>query len=113
MATSTAVPTVPLSQISFAKLLAKDNGEAERLFQACKNLGFFCLDLCSHPEGVQLLEVSDRLLALGGPLFDLPSKELLLYRMSERSMYGYVVRLILIFDRSYFLHVNRLRSAGC
>jgi len=67
MDTSTVVPTVPLSRISFAKLLAKDKGETERLFQACKNLGFFSLDLRSHPEGTQLLGVSDRLLALGEP----------------------------------------------
>lgn len=95
---STVVPTVPLSRISFAKLLAKDKGETERLFQACKNLGFFSLDLRSHPEGTQLLEVSDRLLALGEPLFDMPPKELLQYRMSGKSMYGYVISLAFVFD---------------
>jgi len=109
MDTSTVVPTVPLSRISFAKLLAKDKGETERLFQACKNLGFFSLDLRSHPEGTQLLGVSDRLLALGEPLFDLPPKELLQYRMSGKSMYGYVISLAFVFD---VIHCGDIECSG-
>lgn len=36
-----------LSVISFQKLLKNDNEEASRLFSACSEWGFFCLDLTS------------------------------------------------------------------
>ena len=41
----TDVPTAPLLRISLAKLLAHDVAEEEALFVACRDLGFFYLDL--------------------------------------------------------------------
>ncbi len=50
------VPTVKLETISLAKLIANDEDEARRLFENCKDPGFFNLDLTDHPDGVQLLK---------------------------------------------------------
>ena len=42
---STSVPTAPLLRISLARLLAREKEEEERLWDACRELGFFYLDL--------------------------------------------------------------------
>jgi hypothetical protein len=39
------VPTAPLLRISLSKLTQGDLGEIDRLWQACRELGFFYLDL--------------------------------------------------------------------
>jgi hypothetical protein len=39
------VPTAPLLRISLTKLTQGDSGEIDRLWQACRELGFFYLDL--------------------------------------------------------------------
>ncbi|TKA67463.1 hypothetical protein B0A55_09518 [Friedmanniomyces simplex] len=43
------VPTAPLLRLKLAKLLSHDAEEEERLWQACRELGFFYLDLRSGP----------------------------------------------------------------
>jgi isopenicillin N synthase-like dioxygenase len=50
------VPTVKLETISLAKLLSFEEKEVQRLFENCKEPGFFNLDLTDHPMGVQMLK---------------------------------------------------------
>ncbi|ROV97138.1 hypothetical protein VMCG_07467 [Cytospora schulzeri] len=52
----TDVKTVQLKTLSLAKLLAKDEAELQRIYQNCKDPGFFQLDLTDDAQGIQLLK---------------------------------------------------------
>ena len=47
-------PTIDLPQISLRKLLENDKSEFESVWNICKSIGFFYLDLTDHPQGVKL-----------------------------------------------------------
>ena len=81
------IPTVPLVQISLRKLLEDDQSESDRFFTACKDLGFFYLDLRGTTEGRSLLEDADELFDVGSKLFDLPLEEKQRYDFSEQNSY--------------------------
>lgn len=82
------VPTAPLLQISMSKLVNREPGEVQRFVQACKNLGFFYLDL--RGSGDEILSQSCRLFDVGAELFDLPLEEKLKYNFaSQNSYFGY------------------------
>ncbi|KAB8228277.1 2-oxoglutarate-dependent dioxygenase [Aspergillus alliaceus] len=51
----TDVKTVHLETLSLAKLLERDENELRRIYDNCKNPGFFQLDLTDDEQGVQLL----------------------------------------------------------
>jgi isopenicillin N synthase-like dioxygenase len=58
------VPTCDLSKLSYRRLLAKDPAESDKLFRACKETGFFLIDLQSIAEGESLLKHAESLLQL-------------------------------------------------
>ncbi len=66
------VPTAKLETLSMAKLMANDEDEARRLFENCKDPGFFNLDLTDHPDGVQLLKDAVVCARLTKSVFTLP-----------------------------------------
>jgi len=101
-----SIPTAPLLRISLAKILSHDADEEQRLWNACRDLGFFYLDLrnpsptsppptLSQPpnddiSGATLLRNADALFALQQQLFDLPLQEKQKYDWSARGSYfGY------------------------
>lgn len=49
-------PIAKLEKISLYKLLNDDEIEGQRLFQVCKETGFFYLDMMDHPKGKQMWE---------------------------------------------------------
>lgn len=82
------VPTAPLLQLSMSKLIANDLGEVRRFVDACKDLGFFYLDL--RGPGDEILSQSSQLFDVGAELFDLPLDEKLKYNFSSQNSYfGY------------------------
>lgn len=82
------VPTAPLLQISMSKLISRDSNEIERFIGACKDLGFFYLDL--RGPGDEILNQSSRLFDVGVELFDLPLEEKLKYNFADQNSYfGY------------------------
>lgn len=96
------VPTAPLLRVCLANLLSGDVEEEQKLYQACKDLGFFYLDLrppntgapttSSHEDGhgATLLSTSDALFELGKKVFELPVEEKVKYDLSaEGSYFGY------------------------
>ena len=84
------VPTAPLLQLSLKKLLQNDTEESTSCFQACKNLGFFYLDLRGTTVGESLLDDADRLFDVGEQLFELDLEEKQRYDFSgQQSYYGY------------------------
>ena len=52
------------------KLLDDDEQESESLFQACKDLGFFYLDLRDCSLGQSMLNDAEELFGVGEKLFD-------------------------------------------
>lgn len=85
----TSIPTAPLLRLSLSALRS-DPAESARLFQACKDLGFFYLDLQGDELGQELLRESDALFRLSRKLFDIGRDDLQKYDYSEQgSYYGY------------------------
>ncbi len=79
------VPTVKLETISLAKLIANDEDEARRLFENCKDPGFFNLDLTDHPDGVQLLKDAVACARLTKAIIPtMPMEEKKMYKMRSR-----------------------------
>lgn len=82
------VPTIPLLHLSFAKLLAGDRYESERLFSACKSLGFFMLDFQDTSEGRAILEVVETLEEVGAKTFDYDLDEKERYKPKGDRIFG-------------------------
>lgn len=82
------VPTVPLFRLSFAKLLAGDQSESDRLFSACRSLGFFMLDFQDTSQGRAILEEVETLSEVGADAFDLDLEEKQRYKMKGDRMFG-------------------------
>lgn len=59
------VPTAPLLRISLSKLSNHDEEESKRFFEACKDLGFFYLDLGGTLEGQSILKDANNLFDVG------------------------------------------------
>ncbi|KAK3076239.1 hypothetical protein LTS18_013538, partial [Coniosporium uncinatum] len=110
----TTIPTAPLLRISLSKLLSHDADEEQRLWNACRDLGFFYLDLRNASStststsfsptttttptpsqqhtisGDTLLHNADALFSLQKQLFDLPLPEKQRYDWSSKGSYfGY------------------------
>lgn len=92
----TNVPTVPLHRISLSNLLSGNEQETANLYRACKDLGFFYLDLressssSSSSTGQTLLSTSSALFTLGAKVFSLPTSEKTKYDLKDQGSYfGY------------------------
>lgn len=84
------VPTAPLLCLSLSKLKARDAPEVARFSQACKDLGFFYLELTGCEDGENLLANAGQLFTLGEELFNLPVAEKKKYDfMHLNSYFGY------------------------
>jgi isopenicillin N synthase-like dioxygenase len=83
-------PTAPLLSLSLKSLLDSDQTESKRFFDACKDIGFFYLDLRGTEVGESLLNDADRLFRVGVQFFDLPVEEKSKYDFSvQKSYFGY------------------------
>jgi len=103
------VPTAPLLRLNLNRLLQGNEQETEKLWNACRDIGFFYLDLrdgqagkrdslqeeddeavASQLDGNGLLEDAARLFTLGEKLFMLPTEEKQQYDFKDRGSYfGY------------------------
>jgi isopenicillin N synthase-like dioxygenase len=84
------VPTAPLLRLSLTKLLKHDGEEFHRFCKACKDIGFFYLDLRDLEEGESILCDADKLFKLSEQLFALDAEEKKKYDLSEKKSYfGY------------------------
>jgi isopenicillin N synthase-like dioxygenase len=80
---------VPLKVISYAKLLAADQNEEKKLFQASKELGFFYLDLQNASEREEtLLSDVDHLFTIAPQLFAIPQEEKEKYDLTKNNAHG-------------------------
>ncbi|OJD16780.1 hypothetical protein AJ78_03070 [Emergomyces pasteurianus Ep9510] len=80
------VPCAPLLRLSLEKLLSHEEAEVERFYSACKDVGFFYLDL----RGSAILTDADQLFDVGEQLFELDLSEKRQYDFSKQNSYfGY------------------------
>lgn len=82
------VPTADLPRISYAKIQAGDEIEADRLFEACKRWGFFLLDLRDNLDGSAFLDLADQVEEIGRNFFDLDLEEKNKYHSKGSSFEG-------------------------
>ena len=111
------VSTAPLLRLSSAKLLAGDDTEQERLFQASTDIGFFYLDLSDAKLGLSLLGDADNLFEVGKKLFELSLEEKNQYDFSgQNSYFGYKAQGAMVVDkqgnpdRNEFYNVRQHRA---
>ncbi|KAI7534399.1 Clavaminate synthase-like protein [Hortaea werneckii] len=103
------IPTAPLLRLNLNRLLQGNKQETEKLWNACRDIGFFYLDLrngqagkrdsvqeeddeavASQLDGDGLLEDAAHLFTLGEKLFMLPTEEKQQYDFKDRGSYfGY------------------------
>jgi isopenicillin N synthase-like dioxygenase len=73
------VPSAQLAKISLHKLAAHDVYEAKALFESCRSVGFFLLDLSGNDAGEALVGDIDTLLDLARLTLALPEEEKMRY----------------------------------
>ena len=83
------VPIAKLRNISLTNLRNGSELESEALFDACKEDGFFVLDLRGDEMGEKILDQAGKLFDLGKDLFDLPYDTKMKFPMGgARSVFG-------------------------
>ncbi|TGO46467.1 hypothetical protein BCON_0323g00130 [Botryotinia convoluta] len=76
------VPIADIPTISCLKLQGDFAEESENLYEACKEHGFFLLDLNSSEEGKQLLEDADIMYDVSVDIFNLGPEALMDYKLN-------------------------------
>lgn len=85
------VSTIDLPCLSFSRLLSRDKGESEKLFEACRTHGFLILDLRDTPDGETLLQEAERMFELNRAIHDLDVAEKMKYTLQPpKSLFGFV-----------------------
>ena len=83
------VPIAELKCISLTRLRSHDKAESEALFDACKEDGFFLLDLRGDDKGEKILTEAGSLFDVGKTLFDLSFNTKMEFVMGgDRSVFG-------------------------
>lgn len=73
------VPFADLPRVSLQKLLANDDDEFKALFESCRSVGFFLLDLSGQEIGEAFTRDIDILLELAQQTMALPEEEKMKY----------------------------------
>ena len=85
------VPVVNIPKISLAKLASEDEYEIDALYEACKEYGFFFLDLLSSSAGQQLLNNAVNMFEVSKTTLGLDKATLDKYACTPpKSLNGYV-----------------------
>lgn len=71
------LPVMDLPRISLARLATDDDAESAQLFRACKETGFFLLDLRGTGEGEIMLKDAEATFDLSEKVFDTDQAELM------------------------------------
>ncbi|KAL6720889.1 hypothetical protein ACLMJK_002814 [Lecanora helva] len=84
------VKVADLCRISFSKLLDNDAPESDQLFHACRETGFFLLDLTGSDMGERMLDDAEQMFHLAENLFMLDQEELGKYPfLPDKGLVGY------------------------
>ena len=68
------IKTAPLVSVSFKDLENNESNASTALFEACKELGFFYLDLFGSELGEKIVQESEKLNTLQKEFFELPNE---------------------------------------
>lgn len=82
------VPSVKLETFSLAELEKGDKALEDRLFETCKERGFFYLDLRGSSKASTMQQDCDEIARLAEKVFELPQEEKDKYPMKD-SLFGY------------------------
>ena len=93
------IPVAKLPRLSFAKLLAHDQGESNALFQTCRAMGFFLLDFRGCIEGDAFLKKAETMFDINEEVNAMDVDELMKYAYKPpHSLFGLVSILHLLFS---------------
>ena len=93
------VALADLPRLSLTKLLENDAFESNQLFRACKETGFFLLDLTGSGAGETMLDDAEKVFDLSRMIFGLESEELERFPFKPKeSLFGYVSTML--FDQA-------------
>ena len=88
----TGVPVAELRCLSFSELLADEESESERLFQSCRETGFFLVDLRGTSEGETMLKHAEIAFDLDKKIHELDQEELAKHAIQlPVSLFGFVL----------------------
>lgn len=86
------VPIADLRCLSFNKLLADETSESEQLFESCREIGFFLVDLKGSSEGENMLKHAETAFDLNKQILELDQEELTKHAFKPpASLFGYVL----------------------
>ncbi|KAL8668765.1 MAG: hypothetical protein Q9168_006623, partial [Polycauliona sp. 1 TL-2023] len=86
---SSNVPVIDLACLSYTQLLANDEAESLKMFEACQNTGFFLINLAGSEEGDLMLKHAETAFDLNEQIHDLQMDELRQYPFKPPgSLYG-------------------------
>lgn len=95
------VRTLPLLRISLEKLLDHNDGEIQRLINACEDNGFFYLDVQNAGSYSSIMDDVHKLFMIGDEFFALDLRDKLKYDFSATTPYfGYKKQGSSVIDRS-------------
>lgn len=81
-------PTIDLETISLQKIQSGDESEQTRMFEACKDWGFFYLELPGATEGDTIAEKANDVARVAEQIFQLPVEEKLKYSLTGKDLFG-------------------------
>jgi isopenicillin N synthase-like dioxygenase len=83
------LPTIDLETISLHKIQNGDRAEQDRMFEACKNWGFFYLELAHSEQGEFIHRNADEVARVAEQTMALPLEEKQKYCPRDREIFGY------------------------
>lgn len=81
-------PTIELQTISLRKIQNNDTFEQDRMFEACKNWGFFYLELPDSEQGQVIARGADDVCRVAEKIFQLPLEEKMKYTPTGKQLWG-------------------------
>lgn len=82
--------TIDLQTISLQKIQNADSAEQDRMFAACKNWGFFYLDLTQSDQGELISQGAAQVARVAEGVMALPLEEKEQYPFTDGNIFGYV-----------------------
>jgi len=82
------VPIASVPKISLSKLIAGDEAEKTLMFEACKALGLFLLDLKHDPVGERFIKTVDTIFEVMKQIFNLSYEEKSRYHVDAKNLVG-------------------------
>ena len=105
------VPVADLPRVSLGKLIANDDAESEQLFRACRETGFFLVDLRHSCEGETMLKDAELAFDLNEKIYEIDQGELMKHAFKPPgSLFGYVFPGLLLSDSANVYSIQHGRD---